>query len=46
LGGGFAASGQGVEDCLNGLFDELTKALAERVMNAELDDHLEGEAAA
>ena len=30
----------------DGLFDELKKALAERVMNAELDDHLEGEAAA
>ena len=30
----------------DGLFDELKKALAERVLNAELDDHLEGEAAA
>ena len=30
----------------DGLFDELKKALAERVSNAELDDHLEGEAAA
>ena len=30
----------------DGLFDELKKALAERVFNAELDDHLEGEAAA
>jgi putative transposase len=28
----------------DGLFDELKKALAERVLNAELDDHLEGEA--
>jgi len=28
------------------LFDELKKALAERVLNADLDDHLEGEAAA
>jgi len=30
----------------DGLFDELKKALAERVLNAELDDHLEGESAA
>jgi putative transposase len=30
----------------DGLFDELKKALAERVLKAELDDHLEGEAAA
>ena len=30
----------------DGLFDELKKALAERVLNAELDDRLEGEAAA
>src|SRR4051794_14437115 len=30
----------------NGLFDELKKALAERVFNAELDDHLDGQAAA
>ena len=30
----------------DGLFDELKKALAERVLNAELEDHLEGEAAA
>jgi len=30
----------------DGLFDELKKALAERVLNAELDDHLESEAAA
>ena len=30
----------------DGLFDELKKALAERVLNAEMDDHLEGEAAA
>ncbi len=29
----------------DGLFDELKKALAERVLNAELDDHLEDEAA-
>jgi transposase-like protein len=28
------------------LFDELKKALAERVLNAEIDDHLDGEAAA
>ena len=28
----------------DGLFDELKKALAERVLNAELDDHLESEA--
>jgi putative transposase len=28
----------------DGLFDELKKALAERVLNAELDDHLENEA--
>src|ERR1700730_8148143 len=30
----------------DGLFDELKRALAERVLNAELDDHLDGEAAA
>ena len=30
----------------DGLFDELRKALAERVLNAEIDDHLDGEAAA
>ncbi len=30
----------------DGLFDELKKALAERVLNAELDDHLDSEAAA
>ena len=30
----------------DGLFDELKKALAERVLNAELDDHLVGEAVA
>ena len=30
----------------DGLFDELKKALAERVLNAELDDHLDGHAAA
>src|SRR3984957_3676060 len=29
-----------------GLFDELKKALAERVLNAEIGDHLDGEAAA
>src|SRR5215217_4203399 len=28
----------------DGLFDELKKALAERVLNAELDEHLDGEA--
>src|SRR4051794_11917868 len=28
----------------DGLFDELKKALAERVLNAELEDHLESEA--
>ena len=28
------------------LFDELKKALAERVLNAELEDHLDGHAAA
>ena len=27
-----------------GLFDELKKALAERILNAELDEHLDGEA--
>lgn len=30
----------------NGLFDELKKALAERVLNPELDDHLGSEASA
>ena len=30
----------------DGLFDELKKALAERVLNAEIDDHLDGEVAA
>lgn len=30
----------------DGLLDDLKKALAERVLNAELDDHLESEAAA
>ena len=30
----------------DGLFDELKKAPAERVLNAELEDHLEGETAA
>ena len=29
----------------DGLFDELKRALAERVLNAELDDHLDNEAA-
>ncbi len=29
-----------------GLVDELKKALANRVLNAEMDDHLDGEAAA
>ena len=32
--------------CNDGLFDGLKKALAERVLNAELDEHLDGEAAA
>lgn len=41
-------SGRNPKDVFSkdGLFDELKKALAERVLNAELDDHLEGEAAA
>src|ERR1700730_8400249 len=30
----------------DGLFDELKKALAERVLNAELEGHLDGEVAA
>jgi putative transposase len=30
----------------DGLLDELKKALAERVLNAEMDEHLDGEAAA
>jgi hypothetical protein len=30
----------------DGLFDELKRALVERVLNAEIDDHLDGEAAA
>ena len=30
----------------DGLLDDLKKALAERVLNAELDDHLDGESAA
>ncbi len=30
----------------DGLLDDLKKAFAERALNAELDDHLEGEAAA
>src|SRR5580698_5010438 len=30
----------------DGLFDALKKALAERVLNAEIDDRLDGEAAA
>jgi hypothetical protein len=29
----------------DGLFDELKKALAERMLNAEIDDHLDGETA-
>ena len=29
----------------DGLFDDLKKALAERVLNAEMDHHLAGEAA-
>ncbi len=28
----------------DGLFDELKKALAERVLNAEIEEHLDGEA--
>jgi len=32
--------------CKDGLFDELKKALAERILNAKLDDHFDGEAAA
>ena len=32
--------------CNDGLFEGLKKALAERVLNAELDEHLDGEAAA
>ena len=28
----------------DGLFDELKKALAERVLNAEIDNHLDNEA--
>jgi putative transposase len=32
--------------CKDGLFDELKKALAERVLNAELDNHLDSEASA
>ena len=27
----------------NGLLDDLKKALSERILNAELDDHLDGE---
>src|SRR6202167_706990 len=30
----------------DGLFEQLKKAMAERVVNAEIDDHLDGEAAA
>src|SRR5208282_6282239 len=30
----------------DGLFDELKKALAERVLNAELDDHLDSDTSA
>ncbi len=30
----------------DGLLDELKKALAERVLNAEMDEHLDGEAGA
>jgi hypothetical protein len=32
--------------CNDGLFDGLKKALAERVLNAELDEYLDGEAEA
>jgi putative transposase len=28
----------------DGLFDDLKKHLAERILNAEMDDHLDGEA--
>jgi hypothetical protein len=35
----------GSDGVADGLFDDLKKALAERVLNAELDDHLDGEAA-
>ncbi len=40
-------AGRDPEEVFNkdGLFDELKKALAERVLNAEIDDHLDGEAA-
>jgi putative transposase len=40
-------AGRDARDVFNkhGLLDELKKALAERVLNAELDDHLGGEAA-
>jgi putative transposase len=30
----------------DGLLDDLEKALSERILNAELDEHLEGERAA
>jgi putative transposase len=41
-------AGRGPKEVFNqaGLFDELKKALAERVLNAEIDDHLDGEATA
>src|SRR5271165_367680 len=41
-------SGRNPKDVFSkdGLFDELKKALAERILNAELDDHLDGESAA
>ena len=32
-----------LDQLLDGRFDELKKARAERVLNAELDDHLESE---
>ena len=32
--------------CNDGLFDGLKKALAERVLNGELEEHLDGDAAA
>ncbi len=31
--------------CKNGLVDELKKALSERILNAELDEHLDTESA-
>ena len=39
-------AGRDPEDVFNkdGLVDELKKALSERILNTELDDHLDGEA--